>query len=91
MHSRTSVSASQPLARHGASAAADLPASHRAPGAPTLPIKGARIYALGISTGAVAVFVRFQPAPATEATGMHTRTYMYELLYNHLCKYGGFK
>ncbi len=63
MHSRTSVSASQPLAKHGASAAADLAASHRALGAPTLPIEGARIYPPGIITGAVAVLCVFSAQP----------------------------
>ncbi len=59
MHGRTSVLAVMPPPRHGASGAADLAASHRALHALILPIEGARTYASGISTGAVAVFGRF--------------------------------
>ncbi len=59
MHGRTSVLVAPPASRHGESAVADLAASHRALDAPALPIEGARMHAPGISTGTVAVFVRF--------------------------------
>ena len=57
-HGRDSVLAAPPPPRHGALGAADPVASNRALGAPVLSIEGARAYAPGISTGAVAVFVR---------------------------------
>jgi hypothetical protein len=64
MHARTSELVALPLPRHGESAAADLGASYRALSALVLPIEGARTYAPGISTGAVAVFRAFSmPKP----------------------------
>ena len=64
-HARTSVLAALPLPNHGESAAADLAASYTGLGIPVLPIEAARIYAPGISTGAVAVFRAFStPNPA---------------------------
>jgi hypothetical protein len=59
MHARTSVLAALPLPKHEESAAADLTASYTALGIPVLPMEGARTYAPGISTGAVAVFRAF--------------------------------
>ena len=51
-----------PLPRHGGSAAADLAASRTGLDGAILLIEGARTYAHGISTGAVAVFRAFQRA-----------------------------
>ena len=60
-----------PLPRHAESAAADLVASSLGLGIPVLQIEGARTYAPGISTGAVAVFRAFStPSPAPPWRGM---------------------
>ena len=64
MHARTSVVVALPLPSHGESAAADLAASYTGLAIPVLPIEGARTYAPGISTGAVAVFRAFS-TPST--------------------------
>eukprot|EP01043_Picozoa_sp_COSAG02_P069526 COSAG02_NODE_11949_length_1626_cov_1.679764_1_plen_119_part_00 len=67
MHGRTSVLAVLPLPRHGELAAADLAASHRA-------LEGARTYAPGISSGAVAVYCAFQRAQARHQRDRRSRT-----------------
>ena len=68
MHACTGVLTALPLSRHGESAAADLVASSLGLSIPVLSIEGARTYAPGISTGAVAVFRAFStPSPATFA------------------------
>jgi len=59
-HGRTCVFVALPQPRHAVSAAADAAASHRASGAPVLPIEDARTHAPDISTGVVAVFPAFQ-------------------------------
>eukprot|EP01043_Picozoa_sp_COSAG02_P082806 COSAG02_NODE_20953_length_808_cov_1.431594_2_plen_74_part_01 len=64
MHGRGTVLVALPQPRHGASAVADLVASHAGLCSPVLPNEGARTYAPGISTGAVAVCVRLRaPSP----------------------------
>eukprot|EP01043_Picozoa_sp_COSAG02_P006945 COSAG02_NODE_203_length_29261_cov_20.960395_20_plen_81_part_00 len=71
MHRRTTVLAALPQPRHAASATADVVASHTGLCGPVLPIEGARTYGSAISTGAVAVFVRFkQPDLARRAVAV---------------------
>ena len=59
MHAWSSVVAALPLTRHAAWAAADLAATHTAPGGSDLPIEGARTHAPTISMGVLPVFLRF--------------------------------
>jgi hypothetical protein len=68
MHARTTDLAALPQPRHVASAAADVVASHRALDEAVLSIEGARTHAPTVSTGALAVFVRFStPSPGPAA------------------------
>ncbi len=67
MHRRTAVLVALPQPRHAASAAPDVVASHRGLHGSVLSIEGARTYASGIITGAVAVFLHFQRAQPGEA------------------------
>jgi hypothetical protein len=73
MHARTSVLAALPLPKHGESAAADLATSYTGLGIPVLPIEGARTYAPGISTGAVAVFLAFSTRSQAAFAGRRSR------------------
>eukprot|EP01043_Picozoa_sp_COSAG02_P076368 COSAG02_NODE_16186_length_1106_cov_1.078451_1_plen_70_part_00 len=62
MHQRSRDFSALPLAKHAASTVADPMTSHTALDGAVLLIEGARTHALGISTGAVAVFRAFERA-----------------------------
>ena len=76
-HVRTSVVPALPQLKHAASAAADLVAAHGALDGPGLSIEGARTYAHGIITGAVAVFVRFSAPGRPAAVSVPRTTNLY--------------
>ena len=82
MHARTTDFVALPLPRRTQQAAADPEASSTAPGGPDLEIEAARTHGPTISTGVVAVFVRFSP-PSTRCVAADVIWYEYGV-----CDYG---